>query len=53
MLAVSLASTGLSRGCRLTKALVDEALVGRNLAALTRIVELFVVVGPSGSCSTS
>ena len=49
VLAVSLASTGLSLWLPyLTKALVDEALVGRNLAALTRIVELFVVVGAVG-----
>ncbi len=49
MLVVSLASTGLSLWLPyLTKALVDEALVGRDLAALTRIVELFVVVGAVG-----
>ena len=49
VLAVSLASTGLSLWLPyLTKALVDEALVGRSLPALTRIVELFVVVGAVG-----
>ena len=49
VLLVSLASTGLSLWLPyLTKALVDEALVARNLSALTRIVELFVVVGAVG-----
>ena len=49
VLFVSLVSTGLSLWLPyLTKALVDEALVARNLAALTRIVELFVVVGAIG-----
>ena len=46
---VSLVSTALSLWLPyLTKALVDQALVGRNLDALTRIVELFVGVGALG-----
>jgi ATP-binding cassette subfamily B protein len=49
VVAVSLVSTALSLCLPyLTKALVDQALVGRNLTALTRIVELFVGVGALG-----
>ncbi len=49
VVAVSLVSTALSLWLPyLTKALVDQALVGRNLTALTRIVELFVGVGALG-----
>ena len=49
VLVVSLVSTGLSLWLPyLTKALVDEAFVARNLDALTRIVERFVLVGLVG-----
>jgi len=49
VLAVSLVSTGLSLWLPyLTKPLVDDALVARSLPALTRIVQLFVVVGAIG-----
>lgn len=49
VLLVSLVSTGLSLWLPyLTKALVDEAFVARNLDALTRIVERFVLVGLVG-----
>jgi ATP-binding cassette subfamily B protein len=49
VLLISLVSTGLSLWLPyLTKALVDDALIGRNLAALQRIVVLFVAAGAAG-----
>src|SRR4029079_18718384 len=49
VLAISLLSTALSLWLPyLTKTLVDDALVGRSLAALERVVVLFVVVGAIG-----
>jgi ATP-binding cassette subfamily B protein len=49
ILLISLISTGLSLWLPyLTKSLVDDALVGRNLAALQRIVLLFVAAGAAG-----
>jgi ATP-binding cassette, subfamily B, bacterial len=49
ILLVSLVSTGLSLWLPyLTKSLVDDALVGRNLAALRRIVLVFVAAGAAG-----
>jgi ATP-binding cassette subfamily B protein len=48
VMAISLASTGLSLVTPyLSKDLVDRALVGRDLAALQRIVVLFAVLGVS------
>jgi ATP-binding cassette subfamily B protein len=49
VLAISLASTALSLWLPyLTKSLVDDALVGRNLGALQRIVLVFVAAGAAG-----
>lgn len=49
VLAISLVSTGLSLWMPyLTKDLVDEALIGRNSAALFRIVILFASIGAIG-----
>ena len=49
VLVISLVSTGLSLWMPyLTKDLVDEALIGRNSAALFRIVILFAVIGAIG-----
>jgi ATP-binding cassette, subfamily B, bacterial len=49
VLAISLLSTALSLWLPyLTKTLVDDALVGRNLVALERVIVLFVVVGAIG-----
>jgi ATP-binding cassette subfamily B protein len=49
VLIISLVSTGLSLWLPyLTKDLVDEALIGRNSAALFRIVIIFVAVGAAG-----
>ena len=49
ILLISLISTGLSLWLPyLTKSLVDDALVGRNLGALLRIVLLFVAAGAVG-----
>jgi ATP-binding cassette subfamily B protein len=49
VLAISLVSTGLSLWLPyLTKALVDQALIGRDGAALSRIVVLFAGIGAIG-----
>ncbi|MFI5179537.1 MAG: ABC transporter transmembrane domain-containing protein, partial [Vicinamibacterales bacterium] len=49
VLIISLISTALSLWLPyLTKALVDQALLAKNAAALQRIVEIFVVVGLVG-----
>ena len=49
VVAISLVSTGLSLWLPyLTKDLVDQALIGRNSAALFRIVILFSVIGAVG-----
>jgi ATP-binding cassette subfamily B protein len=49
VLVISLVSTGLSLWLPyLTKDLVDQALIGRNSAALFRIVTLFAAVGAIG-----
>ncbi len=49
VMAISLVSTGLSLVTPyLSKDLVDQALVGRNLAALWRIVGLFALLGLVG-----
>jgi ATP-binding cassette subfamily B protein len=49
VMAISLVSTGLSLVTPyLSKDLVDRALVGRDLAALWRIVGLFALLGVSG-----
>ncbi|MEO6222280.1 MAG: ABC transporter ATP-binding protein, partial [Vicinamibacterales bacterium] len=49
VLAISLLSTGLSLWLPyLTKDLVDQALIGRNSAALFRIVFLFAAIGALG-----
>ncbi|MBK9241693.1 MAG: hypothetical protein IPL75_15915 [Acidobacteria bacterium] len=49
VLVISLVSTGLSLWMPyLTKDLVDEALIGRNSAALFRIVILFAIIGAIG-----
>src|SRR5688572_7205846 len=49
VLSISLVSTGLSLWMPyLTKDLVDEALIGRNSAALFRIVTLFAAIGVIG-----
>jgi ATP-binding cassette, subfamily B, bacterial len=49
VVAISLVSTGLSLWLPyLTKDLVDQALIGRNSAALFRIVILFSVIGVAG-----
>lgn len=49
VVAISLVSTGLSLWLPyLTKDLVDQALIGRNSAALLRIVILFSVIGVVG-----
>ncbi len=49
VMAISLVSTGLSLvSPYLSKDLVDQALVGRNLAALWRIVGLFALLGLLG-----
>ena len=49
VLLVSLVSTGLSLWLPyLTKTLVDDALVGRNLGALQRVVLLFAAAGAAG-----
>ena len=49
VLAISLVSTGLSLWLPyLTKDLIDKALIGRNSAALFRIVTLFAIVGVVG-----
>ncbi len=46
---ISLVSTGLTLWLPyLTKSLVDDALIGRNLDALFRIVGLFAVIGAAG-----
>lgn len=46
---ISLVSTGLTLWLPyLTKSLVDDALIGRNLDALFRIVGLFVGIGAAG-----
>ena len=48
VMAISLVSTGLSLVTPyLSKDLVDRALVGRDLAALQRIVLLFAILGIS------
>jgi ATP-binding cassette subfamily B protein len=53
VLAISLVSTALSLYLPyLTKSLVDDALVGRSLAALQRIVAIFVVAGAAGFALT-
>jgi ATP-binding cassette subfamily B protein len=49
VLLVSLVSTGLSLWLPyLTKSLVDDALIGRNLGALQRVVLLFAAAGAAG-----
>ena len=49
VVAISLVSTALSLWLPyLTKSLVDQALIGRDGAALTRIVSLFVGIGAVG-----
>src|SRR5262245_9685433 len=53
VLLISLVSTAVSLYLPyLTKSLVDDALVGRNLAALQRIVLVFVVAGAAGFALT-
>ena len=53
VLAISLVSTALSLYLPyLTKSLVDDALVGRSLAALQRIVAIFVIAGAAGFALT-
>ncbi len=49
VIAISLVSTGLSLWLPyLTKSLVDDALIGRNAAALVRIVAMFAGIGAVG-----